>query len=81
MNGTFFARVTKTTAKYPVYQVVISKRIAEEMKLQKGDTVKVTIEKIGTEGVTELSSLKCLLCCTPYALRLLWWRAPLKIPG
>lgn len=53
MNGTFFARVTKTTAKYPVYQVVISKRIAEEMKLQKGDTVKVVIEKIGTEGVTE----------------------------
>lgn len=53
MEGTFFAHVTKTTARYPVYQVVISKKVAEGMKLQKGDTVKVTIEKIGTEGVTE----------------------------
>lgn len=53
MEGICYARVTKTSAKYPVYQVVISKKVVEGLQLQKGDTVKLTIEKIGTEGVTE----------------------------
>lgn len=52
MQGTFYASVTKSTARYPVYQVVIAKAIATEMKLERGQTVKVTIETVES-GVSE----------------------------
>ena len=53
MEGTCYSKVTKTAARYPVYQVVISKKVATDMGLERGDTVKITIEKIGTDGVKE----------------------------
>lgn len=52
MQGTFYARVTKSTARYPVYQVVIAKDVAMQMKLERGQTVKVTVETVDS-GVSE----------------------------